>query len=73
MQGTISIGDGSQFEFLPDSKGRQRKFRVLDSQTQVPYEICTPDVDSLQLWNNGIRIVSIFAVKLLVRTVLGLN
>ena len=57
LQGTISIGAGSQFEYLPDTKGRPHRFRLLDSQTQVPYEICTPDSDSLQLWNNAIKIV----------------
>ena len=58
LQGTISIGAGTQVDFLPDTKSHQRRFRILDSQTQVPYEICTPDVTSLQQWNNGIQVVS---------------
>ena len=58
LQGMIAIGADTQFEFMADSKSHQRRFKIVDHQTQVPYEICTPDVSSLQKWNYGIQVVS---------------
>jgi hypothetical protein len=58
LKGTIAIGAGTQFEAMPDSKSHQHRFRILDSQTQVPYEICTSDAALLQEWNYGIQVVS---------------
>ena len=55
----IAIGADTQFEFMADSKSHQRRFKIVDHQTQVPYEICTPDVSSLQKWNYGIQVVSL--------------
>ena len=31
---------------------------MVDSQSQVPYEICAPDADTLQHCNDGIRLVN---------------
>ncbi|CAI8052370.1 Differentially expressed in FDCP 6 homolog [Geodia barretti] len=56
FNGMIAIGADTQFEFMADSKSHQRRFKIVDHQTQVPYEICTPDVSSLQKWNYGIQV-----------------
>ena len=30
---------------------------MVDSQTQVLYEICAPDTDTLQKWTDGLKLV----------------
>ena len=53
-------------ENLPDTKGHPRRFCVVDSQTQVLYEICAPDTDTLQKWTDGLKLVgSTFKPKLI--------